>query len=312
MPQLSVRSGCKYYFTNKIASNHETVFPTGAFNWYSRDGSHMLSFWAQGGFHVPGSWPKFKHVYRMLKPGETLDFDYSLDKPEDLDVWSDEYIPVIGQFYGRGDGGHGPTAEEWAWVRAFIALGKNVAATKAIEFYKELETVQDRLPNFHDELFYEYHQGTLTTQHLVKYMNRHQEWGLQSAENLAALATILTGAPYPYERLTRMWKNACTLQMHDILPGSSIPEVYDDNYDLWTIFKKWTDEIRAKTIEKLALNAKLEKGTSGIFVCNPLPVNRSDLIEIPWKCQENLPEFVKISEDLIQPIQFISEDDPFT
>ena len=42
---------------------------------------------------------------RMLKPGETLDFDYSLDKPEDLDVWSDEYIPVIGQFYGRGDGG---------------------------------------------------------------------------------------------------------------------------------------------------------------------------------------------------------------
>ena len=92
----------------------------------------------------------------------------------------------------------GPTAEEWAWVRAFIALGKNVAATKAIEFYKELETVQDRLPNFHDELFYEYHQGTLTTQHLGKYMNRHQEWGLQSAENLAALATILTGAPYPY------------------------------------------------------------------------------------------------------------------
>ena len=98
--------------------------------------------------------------------------------------------------------------------------------------------------------------------------------------------------------------------MHYILPGSSIPEVYDDNYDLWTIFKKWTDEIRAKTIEKLALNAKLEKGTSGIFVCNPLPVNRSDLIEIPWKSQENIPEFVKISEDLIQPIQFISEDDP--
>ncbi len=30
-----------------------------------------------------------------------------------------------------------------------------------------------------------------------------------------------------------LWKDTLLLQFHDILPGSSVPEVYDDCYDIW-------------------------------------------------------------------------------
>jgi alpha-mannosidase len=306
MPQYSVRSGCKYYFTNKIASNKDTVFPTNAFHWFSPDGSHMLSYWAPGGFSLFNTWQKFKKGHRMLKAGEHFAFDYSYDKPESSDKWSDEIIPVIGFFYGKGDGGHGPTGEEWAWVRKFQEYG-NVTPKRAIDFYRDLEKVGNRLPEFHDELYYEFHRATLTTHHLVKYMNRRMEWCLQGLDSLASIVFIQGYYRYPYEKLTRLWKNVCTLHMHDILPGSSIPEVYDDCWDLWQVFKQWTNEIQQEILDYFINELNLKVGASGLLLLNPLCVERNGLIEIPWEVSLPIPKGI-IQDNNFSPIQLISAD----
>jgi alpha-mannosidase len=308
LPQLSVRSGCKYFFTNKLINNRDTIFPAGAFHWYSPDESYILAFWSQGKFHLPESMRRFKRCYRMLKPGEILNFDYRTNSPEELNIWSSELLPALGAFYGAGDGGHGPTGEEWAWVRAWTASGKNVRPSKAIEFYKDLEKVATRIPNFRDELYFENHRGTLTTHHLVKYMNRYQEWRLQGLENLCSISSIIGNNRYPYERFTRLWKNLCTSQMHDILPGSSVPEVYDDIYDLWELFKLWTDEIQENCLKGLMKNAKLEDGVTGVFICNPLPIEINEIIEIPWNLNIEPPKFVRFKDNTIKPIQLLAED----
>jgi alpha-mannosidase len=309
MPQYSARSGCKYYFTNKIASNKETIFPTNAFYWHSPDGSSLLSYWNTGGFGVIPGWSRFKKGHRLLKPGKKLDFDYRVDKPEDLPVWSNDYVPVIGSFYGRGDGGHGPGADEWAYVRFMQESGKKVQPSLAINFYKQLEKVADRLPHFHDELYYEFHRATLTTHHLVKYMNRRMEWSLQGWETLAIIISKMTPQyRYPYERFTRLWKNACTLQMHDILPGSSIPEVYDDAWDCWTLFNKWGDEICGDLKNSLMKYAGIIPGLTGVLLINPLCVPRNDPITIPWNSPKSPPPCIIDEEGNIYPIQLLPSD----
>jgi alpha-mannosidase len=49
---------------------------------------------------------------------------------------------------------------------------------------------------------------------------------LREAELWAATAAVRTGAPYPYDELTRIWRMVLLNQFHDILPGSSIAWVH--------------------------------------------------------------------------------------
>lgn len=67
------------------------------------------------------------------------------------------------------------------------------------------------------------HRGTLTTQSLVKKLNREAE--------AFATFSVLRGEEYPAAKLDRLWKTLLLNQFHDILPGSSITEVYEDAHE---------------------------------------------------------------------------------
>ncbi len=98
-----------------------------------------------------------------------------------------------------------------------------------MDFFEELDRrCGTRLPTWNGELYLEYHQGTYTTHGDVKRANRRCEIALHDAELLAAWATVATAIDYPAERLDEAWKLLCLNQFHDILPGSSIAEVYVD------------------------------------------------------------------------------------
>ena len=56
--------------------------------------------------------------------------------------------------------------------------------------------------------------------------NRISENLYTSAEKLNSLAMLL-GKKYPQETLNKGWENILLNQFHDILPGSSIKEVYE-------------------------------------------------------------------------------------
>ena len=87
-----------------------------------------------------------------------------------------------------------------------------------------------RFPVWNGELYLEYHRGTLTSVAANKANNRRAERRLRELEYLSAMATVLRpGRPTPRKRWTQFWELVLINQFHDILPGTSIAEVYADS-----------------------------------------------------------------------------------
>ncbi len=78
-----------------------------------------------------------------------------------------------------------------------------------------------------------------------------------------------------YAELEKMWEEILTLQFHDVLPGSSIKEVYDDTDAIYKKLFSKGEALRDKIVTQIAQKAK-----SGEIVFNmqPFKVN-SDLLQ---------------------------------
>nr|MDO8110026.1 glycoside hydrolase family 38 C-terminal domain-containing protein [Candidatus Sigynarchaeota archaeon] len=255
LPQILLKSGSHYFHTTKLCGNSYSQFPFVNFLWESPDGSQVFAYLSPGGYGSMSRHEKFDPTRRLLKPGKKLRADYSVDKPEAMDVYSDD-IPEIGMSIGKGDGGHGPTGEEVAIMELLVEQGKAAWMNVTDYFTKVMEKYRSRLPVWTDELYYEYHRGTLTTHLLVKRMNRYLEWKLCTYEKLvSAIAAVKGIDSTPWmDKLRESWKLLALNQFHDVLPGSSIPEVYDDVYDFWEYAKNNMEDVRIE-----AWNALLGK-----------------------------------------------------
>ena len=132
--------------------------------------------------------------------------------------------------FGHGDGGGGPTAEMLEMARRAGDLQgvPRVQLAPTSEFFDRLEEDLGRPRAIEGELYFEYHRGTYTSQARTKRGNRAGERLLGEAEAAAALAHRLGRADYPAEELRALWQTVLLNQFHDILPGSSIREVYED------------------------------------------------------------------------------------
>jgi alpha-mannosidase len=117
------------------------------------------------------------------------------------------------------------------------------------EFFASLP--EDGLPKWVGELYLELHRGTLTTQAKVKKLNREAEHRLLEAEAFATVAA-LGGTSYPAEELERLWKLVLLNQFHDILPGTSISEVYKDAYRQLEASVNGAEDLRDKALLRLA------------------------------------------------------------
>ena len=103
-----------------------------------------------------------------------------------------------------------------------------VEMSSAEGYFRRLYDHADKeyLGKWDGELYFELHRGTYTSQAETKRYNRKTEILLHNIELLAALAH-LDGAAYPKETLDGIWERVLLNQFHDILPGSSIRQVYE-------------------------------------------------------------------------------------
>ena len=112
-------------------------------------------------------------------------------------------------------------------------------------FFEDLERQvagNPMLPRWVGELYLEYHRGTYTSQGRNKKFNRQAEILLQTAEQVASLALLTTGAAYPQAAINKAWELTLLNQFHDIIPGSCIHAVYDDSTkDYQTILSLGSD-----------------------------------------------------------------------
>jgi len=285
LPQIAARSGAKYMWTNKLTWNDTTVFPFHNFFWRSPDGSQVMAHICQ---HSPlpmwfplQEFTKYQDTRWLLKPGMELVADYSTPEEAMVKYYSNDWSKEMGIFYGMGDGGLGPRESEVQIQRAMAAKGYSRFST-GLDFFKELEKNSHRYPVWDDEMYLEYHRGVFTTHGWIKRANRTVEQMMRTVETLSSVLYAL-GESYPYETLKETWKLFLLQQFHDILPGSSIPEVYVDAREHYDIIKSTISALTEAAMEKLAAMADTRpprKGLEPVVVWNSLGWERDGLVEL--------------------------------
>ncbi len=267
MPALYRAAGIDAFITQKIGWNDTTVFPHRLFFWESKDGSRVLSYFP---------------------------FDYvnEIDDPFRLVDWTRQYEANTGLrkmlvLFGVGDHGGGPSID----MMERIDRLRDLLVYPSIEFgtattYLDWVKKQDlsRIPTWTDELYLEYHQGTFTTQAATKNANRRAEVLLGEAEAFAPLAgTKGTG-------LEAAWRDVMFNQFHDILPGSSIREVYVDAPERWAAAEEIGRHELDGALATLAGSVDTSKveGTP-VVVVNPLAWTRSDAVRFPLPAGDDGP-----------------------
>ncbi len=223
LPQIMKICGIEYFMTTKLAWNQFNKMPYDTFLWRGIDGTEILSHLITT-LGVGQPVENFFTTYNgMLHPDALIG---GWQRYQQKEINNDILVS-----YGYGDGGGGPTREmletSGRMEKGITGLPR-VRQAFARTFFDELKArVRDnpRLPTWEGELYFEYHRGTLTSMAQNKRGNRKAEIGLMDLETIAALTSELM--PYPAEALDRIWKTVLINQFHDILPGSSIHEVYE-------------------------------------------------------------------------------------
>ena len=205
LPQLIKESGCDYFLTQKLS-------------WNDTNKPEHHTFWWEG---IDGT-----RVFTHFPPADTYNGDFSTDQVEFSarnfkDAASSNRSLYL---FGYGDGGGGATAE---MIESAHSLG--VPISKAIDFFDRASADAHDLATVRGELYFELHRGTYTSQARTKWWNRWAQTVLRDAE----MWSVASGQ-YPRDELGSIWKTVLLNQFHDILPGSSIDWVYEQNvHDMW-------------------------------------------------------------------------------
>lgn len=276
-PQILAKSGAKYFYTNKFCYNEVNKFPYHAMRWKSPDGSEVLLYWMQH----KNSWARWLKTFRdlsvLLQPGASVELDYMADLDKARASFSDKVLPVIGNMFGHGDGGNGPKPAEIIEQLCWHHQGFTKLGTTA-ELFSMLEPFRQRLPTWNDELYLECHQGTLTSIHMIKENNRTAEALLRSIEILNVHHVLAGGKDYQPE-INDLWKICLFNQFHDVLPGSSIPEVYRDAAREYQALFKRLYEIRDE-IASTRPSAKASNTRVSITIINDQSWPRGGVVTV--------------------------------
>ena len=262
LPQIMRRSGIQYFFTTKLALNQFTKFPAHSFFWEGLDGSRVLSHF------MPG-----EEYSAELEPWliRTAEHDYA-----EKDRCSLQLMP-----FGHGDGGGGPARAHLERLRRYADFEgmPRLVSMPPDAFFAQLERESRNLPVWRGELYLENHRGTYTSQAQAKKQNRQAELLLREAEILAALA-MAGGARYDQSGFTEAWKLVLLNQFHDILPGSSIDEVYAQSDRQYAAVFSSVGAIRDQAFGRLARGVDTRGAGEPVLAFNSLSWTRRDLIEV--------------------------------
>lgn len=224
LPQIMRKSGIDYFMTTKLAWNQFNKVPHDTFNWRGIDGSEVFTHLITTVSIGQDEKKNFFTTYNGMLHPDALMGGWS--RYQDKAINNDILVA-----YGYGDGGGGPTREMLetsARMEKGIAGLPKVRQTFSRTYFDELfERAGDnkRLFTWEGELYFEYHRGTYTSMARNKRSNRKSELHLMDLELLSVLS--VPALPYPAQDLDAMWKVVLLNQFHDILPGSSIKEVYE-------------------------------------------------------------------------------------
>ncbi|MBO0448401.1 alpha-mannosidase [Enterococcus sp. MJM12] len=272
LPQILKKSGIDTFMTTKISWNQFNRMPHDTFKWKGMDGSEVLTHFITT--PEPGeenSWESnWYYTYNGELEPETVLGVYNAYRDKNI---NDELLIS----YGFGDGGGGVNRDMLEKRRKLDQIPglPKVQTGKAVDYFNRLqetfENTDEYVHTWDGELYLEYHRGTYTSQAYVKKANRQGELFLRQLEILFSLMEMKGQEAYPKDDIFNMWEIVLRNQFHDIIPGSSIKEVYEDHrIEMEGLFKE------AKSL--LAPFQGIDERQS---ICNFSNWKRSILTELP-------------------------------
>ncbi len=263
LPQLYAQAGIDAFFTTKTNWNETNRFPHDLFWWEGLDGTRLLThtFWNE------------RDAYNgVFSPATTLE------------VWRNyrgkHHHPEGLLTLGYGDGGGGTTSEMLTRQRdaALLPVLPRTRFGRVEDYFDDVHQSarHERLPVWSGEIYLELHRGTLSSQGRTKRLHRRAERALLAAEVTGALAALRGASPSAHEAptdplpasLEPRWRTLLTNQFHDILPGSSIGEVYEQAERELAGVIAAAEAVSGESLERLA--AQLPQGDqAGLLVVNP-------------------------------------------
>lgn len=272
MPEFYLNAGMDAFITQKIGWDDTNVFPYRVFWWEAPDGSKILSYFP------------FDYVNQITNPFRLTD-------------WMREFEANTGftkmmVLFGVGDHGGGPSLEMMKRIDHLKTLDiyPSVEFGTAGNYIKWLKSRDlSKLPVWKDELYLEYHRGTLTTQSEAKKANRKSEVLLTNAEKFSTVASMY-GRTYDNTALEKAWREVMFNQFHDILPGSGVRENYIDAAERYEVAKEIGEHELDGSLARIEkrINTSEVNGRP-VVVYNPLSWKRTDVVKLllPESSPEN-------------------------
>ncbi len=259
LPQILRKSGIDYFMTTKISWNEFNRMPNDTFHWKGIDGSKVLA-----------------HFITTPENGFTrYTYNGMVDAVSVTGLWNNYRDKELNQnllmAYGYGDGGGGVNEEMLELLDRFAKMPgmPNIEKGGVIDYFTELEqTVANSDSYVHEwdgELYFESHRGTYTSQAQVKRANRKGELAIRRLDWLyTQLATAQHSLQaFPQSSLHEAWQILLRNQFHDIIPGSSIAQVYQDAA---AEYAQLNEQLRQ--LEQQACDQLLDNSTDAITLFN--------------------------------------------
>ena len=227
LPAVATATGVRWFCTHKLAWNADNPFPHRLFHWRGRGRSDLRSL-------------MLPPIGRRGDPLEMLEEQRAWQQATGLEtaLW----IP------GVGDHGGGPTDELLEQIELWDGQPNALPARAGTvrEFLTSLEQGEQAWPVWRDELFLELHRGCSTSRPDQKRHNRSLERLLREADTASALLAIAGRNSGNSD-----WRPLLFQQFHDILPGTSIPEVFEQAEPVWRSARRQARQERDRRLARL-------------------------------------------------------------
>jgi len=272
LPQILKKCGIENFLTYKLNWNDTNQFPYNLFYWEGIDSSTILTF--------IGSPPSSDNNTPDFEPFS----DYNGDTgPKWINAYYNHYknkrqFKSVLITYGFGDGGGGPTSNMLEKLKRVKNLPCGVKAVPGFveEYFENVRKSECTLPVVKGELYLEYHRGTYTSQAKIKKYNRQAELKLRDAEILSSIAEQFE--KIGTSKCGNAWKLLLMNQFHDILPGTSINQVYVKAEKDYKKILKIGDQLISKAFNVILKN--ISTTSPSIIVFNTLSFTRTDIVRL--------------------------------
>lgn len=293
LPQILKQAGIDSFITTKISWNQYNRLPHDTFQWRGIDGSEVLTYFI--------TTPRVRGAQRYIYEGDISPVGV-------LGSWENYQDKALNQelllSYGYGDGGGGVNRTMLEMRRRLAEMPglPQVQTSRVDDFlqglHQRLANTDQYLHTWDGELYLEFHRGTYTSQAYNKRMNRKLELLYRETEWLSVLSSLVSTswADYPQTELQAGWRTLLRQQFHDIIPGSSIAEVYADSRLEYTE----AETIANSAWQQAASTIVSDQAGQSFTVFNSSPWKRVDLVEIPVKSSGDAGVWVGPNDEALQ------------